>query len=253
MKTHSRRSFLKTAGAAAASVMIVFPSAVWSYAANEKLRFVSIGAGDKAKASWLPDKASAEAWKKYGLGMPYEFPEQPLRQPSGLIGNLVVHDPKNNQIIPSDAVFGDAWKIVANLKEGDTYCLMEERRFCMTVVGKVPDLVRGCDWIKPDGLAAGFTGEVLLEFTVNDDAVVYVGHDENIVKKPAWLAGWKDTGEAVLGGYLGSEHSLRLFENAFPKNAKVKLGPNDERPKDPRTGRPEGWIYMTIVNRSSAR
>jgi len=112
---------------------------------------------------------------------------------------------------------------------------------------------RGCDWIKPDDITADFTGETLLEFTVNDDAIVYVGHDEKIVKKPAWLADWKDTGEAVLGGYLGTEHSFRLFEKAFPKNAKVKLGPNGERPKDPRTGRPEGWIYITIVKRSSAR
>jgi hypothetical protein len=206
-------------------------------------------AGDKAKAAWLPDKTSAEAWKKYGLGMPYVFPEQPLRQPSGLIGNLVVHHSKHNQIIPPDEIYGDGWKIVANLKEGDVGGLTAERRFCMSVIGKVPERVRGCDWIRPDNLAMDFSGEVLLEFTVSKDAVVYVAHDETVPKKPDWLAEWKDTGEFVLGGYLGTERRFRLFEKTFPKDAKVKLGPNGENPKTgKRAGnRSAGWIYMTIV------
>jgi hypothetical protein len=203
--------------------------------------------GDKAKAAWLPDKATAEAWKKYGLGMPYEFPEQPLRQPSGMISNLVIHDPKHNQIISPDAIYGDAWKIVANLKEGDTGCLTAERRFCMTVIGKVPKLVRGCDWIKPDNLTLDFKGDVLLEFTVTDNATVYVAHDEKIAKKPSWLADWKDTGEEVLTGYLGNEHRMRLFEKAYLKNATVKLGPNGENSKIPGSNQPLGWMYITIV------
>jgi hypothetical protein len=208
--------------------------------------------GDKTKAAWLPDETSAEAWKEYGLGMPYVFPEQPLRHPSGLIGKLVVHDPKHNQIIAPDAIYGDGWKIVANLKEGDVGGLTAERRFCMTVIGKVPELVRGCDWIKPDNLAMEFKGEVLLEFSVNQDAVVYVAHDEKIAKKPAWLVGWKDTGQFVLGGYLGNEHRFRLFEKTFPKDSRVKLGPNSENPMN-RSGRPDGWIYMTIVKPVTAR
>ncbi|MBM4020002.1 MAG: Gfo/Idh/MocA family oxidoreductase [Planctomycetes bacterium] len=48
MHTSTRRSFLRTTGAAAASALIVSPSAVWSYAANEKLRFACIGAGGMA-------------------------------------------------------------------------------------------------------------------------------------------------------------------------------------------------------------
>lgn len=208
--------------------------------------------GDKSLACWLPDKASAEAWKKCGLGMPYEFPGQPLRQPSGLVANLVVHDPKTNRIVPSDVVSGEPWKIIADLKEGDNGCRVQPN-CTVTVMGKVPELVRGCDWIKPDNVAAEFAGEMLLEFSVTDNAIVYVGHDEKIAKKPAWLADWKDTDQSVLTGYLGNKHSLRLFEKAFPKGAKVKLGPNGEGPKDPETGRREGWIYITIVKPSSAR
>jgi len=41
-------------------------------------------------------------------------------------------------------------------------------------------------------------------------------------------------------------------ERAFPKNAKVKLGPNGEHSKD-RRERPDGWIYMTIVKPATAR
>ncbi len=37
------------------------------------------------------------------------------------------------------------------------------------------------------------------------------------------------------------------------KGAKVKLGPNGQRPQDPKTGRPEKWIYLTIVKPSSAK
>ena len=204
--------------------------------------------GNKANACWLPDKATAEAWQKFGQKMPYEFPEQPKRLPSGLISNLVVHDPKNNQVIPSETVSGNAWKIVANLKEGDNYCMDWERSggFRFTVLGVVPSLVRGCDWIKPDSIAANFTGEVLLEFTVAENAIVYVAHDERIEKKPAWLGDWKDTGEVVQAGVLGTEQRLRLFEKSYPKNARVKLGQNGEI-SGKRVGERAGSIYLTIV------
>lgn len=201
-------------------------------------------AGERSKASWLPDKATAEAWKKYSKGMPYELPDQSLRQPSGLISNLVVNAPR-----PSDDRKRDVWKIVANLKEGDTFCTTGSPWVYTTAVGNVPEVVRGCDWIRPDSDAVRFTGEKLLEFTVTDNAVVYVAHDEKIARKPAWLAEWKDTGEFMLGGFLGDENRFRLFSKEFPKDAKVALGPNGERPTDAK-GRPEGWMYMTIVKRS---
>jgi hypothetical protein len=198
--------------------------------------------GDKKKAAWLPDKTAAEAWKKYGKGMPYEFPDQTKCLPNGLIDKLVVNDTNYNQIIPSDGIHGDGWKIVANLKEGDVGCLTAHRAFCMTVIGKVPALVRGCDWIRPDNLALDFVGASLLEFTVTDNALVYVGHDTKTGKIPTWLADWKDTGEEVLTGYFGTEHRMRLYEKAFEKNARVKLGANKDR--DPKTTE---WIYLTIA------
>jgi hypothetical protein len=202
--------------------------------------------GDKSKACWLPNQGTAELWKKFGLGMPYDFPEQAVRKPAGLIADLVVHDPKANRIVPSDAAHGEPWKIVANLKEGDIGWKVQPN-CTVTVFGKVPDLVRGCDWIKPDNTSAEFAGDVLLEFTVSNDAVVYVAHDEKTAQKPAWLADWKDTGKFVQGGYLGNEQRFRLFEKKYAKGAKVRLGPNGERGKDPKTGRPVGWIYLTIV------
>ena len=203
--------------------------------------------GERSKASWLPDKATAEAWKKHGIGMPYELPDQSLRQASGLISNLMVNAPR-----PSNDRKGAVWSIAANLKEGDAFCTTGSPWVYTTAVGKVPEVVRGCDWVRPDSDAVHFTKETLLEFTVTDKAVVYVAHDERIAKKPAWLADWKDTGEFVLGGFLGNEYRFRLFSKAFPKGEKVALGPNGERPKDSK-GRPEGWMYMTIVKRSVSK
>jgi hypothetical protein len=118
--------------------------------------------------------------------------------------------------------------------------------------------VRGCDWIVPDNHSVNFRGETLLEFTLSADATVYVGHDATIAKRPAWLADWKDTGEAVLVGYLGTERRLNLYEKAFAKNAKAKLGANSEEAADPNfpkevfLGR-ERVIYMTIVKPKEAK
>lgn len=209
---------------------------------------------DKTKAVWLPDAASAAAWRNAGTDMPYDFPEQTQQLPAGIITNLVVQAETSqgrNRIVPSDVIWGDGWKIVANLKEGDTYCLTDDRRFCMTVLGRVPPLVRGCDWIKPDGLGVTSTNAVLLEFTVTQDVIVYVGHDETLADKPAWLAGWKDTAEYVLGGYLGNERRFRLFAKAFPRNTRVQLGPNGESGNPVNWGSYAGWIYMTLVKPSS--
>ena len=212
--------------------------------------------GNKAKANWMPDKASAEAWKESSRAMPYELPEQKVKLPSGLITDLVVHDPKHNTVVASDNPAVKAWKIAGNLKEGDTYCTTHW--YHSTAVGKVPSLVRGYDWIVPDNQSVNFRGETLLEFTLSADATVYVGHDATIAKKPAWLADWKDTGEAVLVGYLGTEQRLNLYEKAFAKNAKAKLGANSEEAADPNFPKEAGLgrqrvIYMTIVKPKEAK
>lgn len=153
--------------------------------------------GDKSRATWLPNEASALAWKKLGLAMPFELSEQTVGKPSGLIDKLVIHDPKSNRVVPSDSVYGEPWKIIANLKPGDVAWKVHPSAGPVTVVGKGPDIVRGCDWIKPDNASLAFTGKVLMEFTVADRATVYVAHDEKLAKKPEWLAGWKDTGESL--------------------------------------------------------
>jgi hypothetical protein len=203
--------------------------------------------GDPSKACWLPDEATAALWKKLGVGMPYDLPEQTIRKPSGLIDQLVIHDPNSNRIVPPDAVHNEPWKIVANLKPGDTGWKTQPAACSVTVIGRVPDLVRGCDWIRPDNASLAYTGEVLMEFTVTDKATVYVAHDEKLERKPAWLTDWKDTGESLQGGYLGNERSFRLFEKEFAKGAAVKLGPNGMNPPSSKKPGDAPWIYLTIV------
>ena len=203
--------------------------------------------GEKSKATWLPNEASALAWKKLGRAMPFELPKQSVGKPAGLFDNLVIHDPKSNRIVPSDSVYGEPWKIVANLKPGDVGWKVFPSAGPVAVIGKVPELVRGCDWIKPDNASLAFAGEVLMEFAVTEQAIVYVAHDEQLAKKPAWLADWKDTGESLQGGYRGHERSFRIFEKAFPKGATVKLGPNGPKLETQEKSKVEPWIYLTIV------
>jgi hypothetical protein len=203
--------------------------------------------GDKSQATWLPNEASALAWKKLGVAMPFELPEQSVRMPSGLIDKLVIHDPKSNRVVPSDSVYGEPWKIVANLKPGDVAWKMFPSAGPVAVIGKVPELVRGCDWIMADNASLGFEGEALMEFTVTDNATVYVAHDDTLAKKPAWLTDWKDTGESLQGGYLGNERSFRLYEKEFLKGATVKLGPNGASLEKQEKPQLLPWIYLTIV------
>ncbi|MBY0455807.1 MAG: hypothetical protein K2V38_00560, partial [Gemmataceae bacterium] len=203
--------------------------------------------GDKSKATWLPNEASAVAWKKLGVAMPFELPEQSVGKPSGLIDKLVIRDPKSNRVVPSDSVYGEPWKIVANLKPGDVGWKMFPSAGPVAVIGKVPELVRGCDWIMADNASLAFAGEVLIAFTLTDQATVYVAHDEKLAKKPDWLADWKDTGESLQGGYLGNERSFRLYEKAFPKGATVKLGPNGVSVEKQEKPQLLPWIYLTIV------
>lgn len=210
-------------------------------------------AGDKDKATWLPNEASAVAWKKLGVAMPYELPEQSVRMPSGLIDKLVVHDPKSNRVVPSDAVYGEPWKIVANLKPGDVAWKMHPSAGPVAVVGKVPELVRGCDWIMADNASLTYAGEVLLEFAVTGKATVYVAHDEKLATRPDWLADWKDTGESLQGGYLGNERSFRIYEKAFPEGAVVRLGPNGPRSETAERSKQEPWIYLAIARPDTRR
>ncbi len=208
--------------------------------------------GGPETACWLPNEGVADLWRAASVAMPFAFPAQPLRQPSGLIADVVVHDPKNPKVLPADTMSGGAWKVVADLKEGDGYCTHRtNREFLSTVVGRVPKRVRGCDWIKPDGVAVEFTGDTLVEFTVTQDAVVHVGHESNeeAVEIPAWLAGWTDTGEDVTVGYCGDEHRLRLFTKTFPSGTRVALGPNGAAKQDPKA---ERWPYITIAKPAAA-
>ena len=117
----------------------------------------------------------------------------------------------------------------------------------VAMIGKVPEFVRGCDWIMADNASLAFTGEVLMEYTVTDKAAVYVAHDEKFAKKSAWLAAWKDTGESLQGGYLGNERSFRLYEKAFPKGATVKLGQNNPKLETQEKSKLDPWIYLTVV------
>lgn len=178
--------------------------------------------GNQTKANWFPNEAVAKAWKDFATVPPYQLPDQPLIQPSGLIADLVVLDSAMN-----DTTSGIGWRINSNFKEADQ--LYNNIRYY--VQGPLPGIVTGCDWIRPKvkGKKPGdYTVDPIAKFRVTADAIVYIAHDERVTPKPPWLADWKDTGEKVLvsGGMFNMNSSLCVYQKSFAAGATVTLGAN---------------------------
>jgi hypothetical protein len=98
--------------------------------------------GDRSKTAWFPTMNVATLWAGYHFLPPYSIPAQPLLAPNGIIADLVVLDPLNN-----DLSSGTGWKVNANFKEADqTGSLVK-----MFLMGLAPASVAG---LEPDQAAA---------------------------------------------------------------------------------------------------
>jgi hypothetical protein len=87
----------------------------------------------------------------------------------------------------------------------------------------VPASVAGSNWIRTANDSKLYTGNPAVTFFISQDADVYVGHDDRIITKPAWLdATWTDTGENLTAN--GTNFSL--YRKSFPGNSTVSIGPN---------------------------
>lgn len=53
-------------------------------------------AGDRTKAAWFPSQTVATIWSSYHFLPPYNIPPQPIVAPSGIIADLTILDPVNN-------------------------------------------------------------------------------------------------------------------------------------------------------------
>ncbi len=202
--------------------------------------------GDRSRASWLPDPATAAQWSAFVRGVPFALPAQPISLPSATV-NFQALDSASSVVHPSNAAGGTsgeaAWKVCGNLKEGDL-CYVNAHGGA--VLG-VPNTVRGAEWIRPHPAAAAFTGAALARFDLDADAEVFIAHDSRITTKPSWLTGWTNTGESLQvttgSSLFSAQVNLTLFRRSFLDGETINLGPN---------GTTSGTVmYLVIVKPST--
>lgn len=205
-------------------------------------------AGDKSRAAWLPDEATAQAWVSATIALPYALPAQPIVLPA-TISNLQVLDPTWNTIHPADEAGGTSggasWKVCGNLKEGDQAYVAAHG----PVIFSVPDSIRGADWIRPIESVRTSSTDPLLRFNVTADATVLIAHDTAITTKPAWLSSWTDTGEDITlttgTSNFDVPRVLRLYSRDYLSGSTVELGPNG--------GTNNQVMYLTVVKSASSQ
>jgi hypothetical protein len=104
-------------------------------------------------------------------------------------------------------------------------------------------------------------GQEAVSFELSRDARVFVGHDQSIKRKPAWLQGFHSTGEtwSVLVRNVGDAGSavisFDIFTRSYPAGT-VRLGPNMEKGLFSRfktlgkqlLGRGEPSMYLVCVD-----
>jgi acetyl esterase/lipase len=197
--------------------------------------------GDRTRAAWLPDAASASAWAAYVVAQPFRRPTQTIVLPTA-VANLQVFDTANATIFPSDQAGGvggeAAWKVCGDLKVADLCYLNAHGSALYTV----PASVVGAEWIRPLD-ARTYTGTTLLSFTLTKDADIYIAHDNAMATKPSWLTGWTNTGENITLGngttLFSAPYTLRLYKKSFLSGQSVALGPNG--------GSQQHLMYFTII------
>jgi hypothetical protein len=197
--------------------------------------------GDRTRAAWLPDAASANAWAAYVVAQPFRRPTQTIVLPTS-VSNLQIFDPATNVIFPSDQAGGvsgeAAWKVCGNLQVADL-CYVSAHGAALYTV---PALVVGAEWIRPLD-AKPYTGATLLSFTLTKDADIYIAHDNSMTTKPSWLTGWTNTAENITLGngttLFSAPFTMRLYKKSFLAGQTVELGPNG--------GASQHMMYFTII------
>ena len=193
-------------------------------------------AGDRTKADWFPNQSVATIWSGYHFLPPYNIPPQPVVAPSGLIADLTILDPLNN-----DTSSGTGWKIKANFKEADQAGSLVK----YFILAPPPASVAGLDWIRP--ITPGknyvaYTADPIFTFRVTADATVFIAHSDQGTSRPAWLVMWTNTGEqlVVTSGNLNSNAPrYTLFKKDFAANSIVTGGANGTPPS--------GQMHLTLV------
>jgi hypothetical protein len=126
-----------------------------------------------------------------------------------VVSNVVVQSGENYQVMP----YG--------LQVGSRAYAYIDRTYYFT---DVPGYLAGETYIKTANDDKASSGSNFLSFDVNQGVTVYVAHDDYIKDKPAWLASFTDTGDALVTTDLNK--SLSLYAKDFPAGT-VTLGGNE--------------------------
>jgi hypothetical protein len=102
------------------------------------------------------------------------------------------------------------------LEAGDTVYI--DRNYTYT---SVPAVIQGESYIQTANDDKVRTETALLTFSVNRDVTVYLAYDARATARPAWLAGWRDTGSSL----NSTDVPLDLYANDFAAGS-ITLGGN---------------------------
>jgi hypothetical protein len=95
------------------------------------------------------------------------------------------------------------------------------------VFSKLPSNLFGAEYLRTPSSAAVLQAKVLAEFTLSQEADVFVAFHKNKNSLPGWLLGYEDVKAVLKSG----EDTFHIFRKRFPKNAMVVLGNNGMRSK----------------------
>jgi hypothetical protein len=114
------------------------------------------------------------------------------------------------------AASGESYQVQEALEAGDTVYI--DRNYTYT---SVPAVIQGESYIQTANDDKVRTETALLTFSVNRDVTVYLAYDARATARPAWLAGWRDTGSSL----NSTDVPLDLYANDFAAGS-ITLGGN---------------------------
>ena len=210
-------------------------------------------AGNKQKASWLPNATWAGIWAGQTKGLPYTLPAVRAKTlPRGIIDESSIQIfeslsnlPANARLWPSssagvgpwdnqkpapttqDHANGSAgrWKLCADLDIGDqiTPWIIPNA----TCIISLPPSVRGSDYLRPAQRSSD-TAATIASFRVAQAAEVTIALDSRATV-PAWMSSYSLVAGETIAVYDGSSafeipRVLKLYRLSVAANATVPLG-----------------------------
>lgn len=111
------------------------------------------------------------------------------------------------------------WSTETWLDEGDNLYTDSD----VKIVFLPPDLF-GCEWIKTPQYVETDKNSSLATFSFSNDADLYIGIDENVVKKPDWLGSFNKRKE-IIRSTAGNGTSYSVYQKRYNKGETVELLP----------------------------